>query len=110
VIRSLVHHFTKQVIKDLKGPITLRCGKDKRITLIECPNEMNAMIDLAKIADLSLIVIDASIGFEMETFEYLTILKSHGFTNVLGVLSHLDYFRLGKKMTKTRKRIKRRFE
>ena len=33
------------------------------------------MIDYAKIADLALILIDASIGFEMETFEFLSILK-----------------------------------
>jgi len=70
-----VYHFTKKIIKDLKGPITIRCVKDKRITLIECPNDMNAMIDLAKITNLALILIDASIGFEMETFEFLTILK-----------------------------------
>ena len=51
------------------------------------------MIDLAKIADIALIVIDASIGLEMETFEFLTILKSHGFPNVMGVLTHLDFFK-----------------
>jgi ribosome biogenesis protein BMS1 len=34
---------------------------------------------LAKIADLVLMLIDASIGFEMETFEFLSILKAHGF-------------------------------
>ena len=28
------------------------------------------MIDLGKVADLCLILIDASIGFEMETFEF----------------------------------------
>ena len=33
------------------------------------------MIDLAKIADLALILIDASIGFEMETFEFFSLLR-----------------------------------
>ena len=33
------------------------------------------MIDLAKIADLAILVIDASFGFEMETFEFLNILQ-----------------------------------
>lgn len=32
-------------------------------------------MDLAKIADLVLLVIDASLGFEMETFEFISILK-----------------------------------
>jgi len=67
------------------------------------------MIDLAKVADLVLICIDASIGFEMETFEFLTILSSHGFPNVMGILTHLDFFREGKNMTKTRNKIKKRF-
>ena len=32
---------------------------------------MQAMVDMAKIVDLGLLLIDASIGFEMETFEFL---------------------------------------
>ena len=68
------------------------------------------MIDLAKVADLALILIDASVGFEMETFEFLTILKSHGFPNVMGILTHLDFFKEGKQKRKTTKRIRKRFE
>lgn len=33
------------------------------------------MIDYAKIADLALLLVDGSLGFEMETFEFLSILK-----------------------------------
>ena len=33
------------------------------------------MIDMAKIADIAIILIDASIGFEMETFEFLSLLR-----------------------------------
>lgn len=33
------------------------------------------MMDLAKVADLALIMIDASIGFEMETFEFISLLN-----------------------------------
>lgn len=51
------------------------------------------MIDTAKIVDLALILIDASVGFEMQTFEYLTLLRSHGFPNVMGILTHMDYFK-----------------
>ncbi len=54
------------------------------------------MIDLAKITDLALILIDASVGFEMETFEFLSILQSHGFPSVMGVLTHLDFFKENK--------------
>ena len=42
--------------------------------MYECPTDMQAMIDLAKITDLALILIDASIGFEMESFEFLSLL------------------------------------
>jgi ribosome biogenesis protein BMS1 len=50
------------------GTITLRSNKKQRITIIECPNDITAMIDLAKVADIVLLVIDASLSFEMETF------------------------------------------
>lgn len=33
------------------------------------------MIDAAKFADLVLLLIDASFGFEMETFEFLNLLQ-----------------------------------
>ena len=68
------------------------------------------MVDLSKIADLALIMVDASLGFEMETFEFISLLKSHGFPNVMGVLTHLDFFRDNKQLRKTRKKYKKRFE
>lgn len=34
------------------GPITLVTGKHRRVTFMEVPNDINAMIDAAKIADL----------------------------------------------------------
>ena len=93
LIRSLIKHFTKHKIDQINGTITLRANKKQRITLIECPNDICSMIDLAKIADIVVLVIDASLGFEMETFEFLSLLKSHGFPLVLGALTHLDFFK-----------------
>ena len=68
LIRSLVKDFVKHKIDEVNGTITLRPTKKQRITIIECPNDMRAMIDLSKIADIVLLLIDASLGFEMETF------------------------------------------
>ena len=109
LIKSLVFHYTKQKVNDIKGTITIRTNKNNRITFIECPNDINSMIDLAKICDLALLVIDASIGFEMETFEFLSILKNHGMPSCMGVLTHLDYFKENKELRKTKKRMKLRF-
>jgi len=109
LIKSLVQHFTKLKINDVKGTITLRTNKNNRITLYECPTDMQAMIDLSKICDLALILIDASIGFEMESFEFLSLLQNHGMPNIMGVLTHLDYFHENKAMRKTKKRMKKRF-
>lgn len=93
----------------MKGTITLRTNRNMRITFYECPTEMQAMIDLAKITDLALVLIDASIGFEMETFEYLSLLQNHGMPNVMGILTHLDYFRENKALRKIKKKMKKRF-
>jgi len=64
------------------------------------------MMDVGKSADLILLMIDGSFGFEMETFEFLNILQAHGFPKILGVLTHLDSFRDGKTLKKTKKRMK----
>ena len=87
----------------------IHIGKKQRLTFIECNNDLNSMIDTAKVADLVLLLIDASFGFEMETFEFLNILQCHGFPRVMGVLTHLDHFRDNKRLRKTKKRLKQRF-
>ncbi|ORX61911.1 DUF663-domain-containing protein [Hesseltinella vesiculosa] len=109
LIRSLVKRYTKHNLNEIKGPITVVSGKKRRLTFIECANDMNSMIDVAKIADLVLLMIDGSFGFEMETFEFLNILQSHGFPKVMGVLTHLDKFKSPKSLRNTKKRLKHRF-
>jgi ribosome biogenesis protein BMS1 len=110
LIRSLVRYYTGHKIAELKGPITIRTGKNQRLTLIECENSATSMIDLSKIADFVLLIIDASVGLEMETFEFLSLLKCHGFPNVMGILNHLDFYKDSKQLRKTRKKYKKRFE
>jgi ribosome biogenesis protein BMS1 len=40
-------------------------GKQRRLQFVECVNDVNAMIDSAKVADLVLLLVDGSYGFEM---------------------------------------------
>ena len=77
-------------MSSVDGPITVVSGKHRRITFIECPTDLNSMIDVAKVADLVLLMIDASYGFEMEIFEFLHIAQVHGLPRVMGVVTHLD--------------------
>ncbi|KAK9072741.1 hypothetical protein SSX86_009176 [Deinandra increscens subsp. villosa] len=109
LIKSLIKHYTKHNISEVKGPITIVSGKQRRLQFVECPNDINGMIDAAKFADLALLLIDGSYGFEMETFEFLNIMQVHGFPKVMGVLTHLDEFKDVKKLKKTKQRLKHRF-
>ncbi|NP_001104620.2 ribosome biogenesis protein BMS1 homolog [Danio rerio] len=109
LIRCLIKNFTRQKLSDICGPVTIVSGKKRRLTFIECNNDINSMIDLAKVADLVLMLIDASFGFEMETFEFLNICQVHGFPRIMGVLTHLDSFKNNKTLRKTKKRLKDRF-
>ena len=90
----------------MRGPINIVSGKNRRLTIVECGNDLASMMDVGKSADLILLMIDGSFGFEMETFEFLNILQAHGFPKILGVLTHLDSFRDGKTLKKTKKRMK----
>ncbi|EGG15440.1 BMS1-like ribosome biogenesis protein [Cavenderia fasciculata] len=109
LIRSLIKNYTRYSVGDIKGPITVIAGKKRRLTFIECNNDLNSMIDTAKIADLVLLMVDASFGFEMETFEFLNVLQTHGFPKVIGILNHLDEFKDNKRLKKTKKKLKDRF-
>lgn len=109
LIKCLVKHYTKHNLPDVRGPITIVSGKQRRVQFVECPNDINAMIDCAKFADLALLLVDGSYGFEMETFEFLNLMQAHGYPKIMGVLTHLDKFKDVKKLRKTKQRLKHRF-
>jgi len=109
LLNCLVKNFTRQTLTNIQGPVTVVSGKKRRLTLIECPNDVNSMIDIAKVADLVLLLVDASFGFEMEIFEFLNICQVHGFPRIMGVLTHLDTFKNSKALQRTKKNLKQRF-
>ena len=110
LIRSLVKLYTNHNLTSVTGPITVVTGKHKRVTFFECPsNDTAAMLDCAKIADLVLLCVDAKFGFEMDTFEFLNVLQTHGFPKIMAVFTHLDQFRTAKNLRKTKKLLKNRF-
>ena len=68
------------------------------------------MIDISKITDIVLLMIDGNFGFEMETMEFLNILSSSGMPgNIFGILTHLDLFRKPSTLRDAKKRLKHRF-
>ncbi|KAI3906426.1 hypothetical protein MKW92_040531 [Papaver armeniacum] len=90
LIKLLLEHYTNEKHVCIQGPITIASANGRRIQFVECPNNMNGMIDAAKYADAVLLLIDSTYGFEMETFEFLNLLQVHGMPKVLGVLTNLD--------------------
>lgn len=110
LVKSLVKRYTKHTLTTIQGPITVVTGKRRRLTFIECNNDVNSMVDLAKIADIVLLMIDGNFGFEMETMEFLNILAPHGLpSNIFGILTHLDLFKSQNVLKATKKRLKHRF-
>ena len=109
LMRSLIRRYTKHTVAHISGPVTVVSSKTRRITFIECNNDINSMIDIGKIADLVLLMIDGSFGFEMETMEFLNVLQAHGFPKVMGVLTHLDLIKKVRTLRATKKRLKHRF-
>ncbi len=110
LIRSLIKHYTNQNVADPKGPITVKTSKKQRVTFIECSNDLSQTLDMAKIPDVVFTMIDISIGFEMETFEFLSMLQIHGFPRCVGVATHLDFYKDNDRKKKVKKSVRRRFE
>jgi hypothetical protein len=74
----------------------LFAGKSRRVQFLECPNDINGMIDAAKIADLALLLIDGSYGFEMvcgQTFIF-TFSTSSICSSVKFSVQHLEEFKV----------------
>ncbi|PHH79688.1 hypothetical protein CDD80_4053 [Ophiocordyceps camponoti-rufipedis] len=109
LVKSLVRRYAKETMTDPQGPITVVTSKKQRLTFIECPNRLEAMVDIAKVADIVLLMIDGNYGFEMETMEFLNVLAATGMPgNVFGILTHLDLFRKPQALKDAKKRLKRR--
>ncbi len=111
MIKSLIRRYTKQTISQPSGPLTVVTSKRRRLTFIECPSDsLASMIDIAKVVDICLLMIDGNYGFEMETMEFLNVLSSSGMPgNVFGILTHLDLFRKQETLKLQKKRLKHRF-
>lgn len=109
LINNLIRNFTRTNVTHINGPISIVVSKKRRLTIIECNNDINAMIDIAKCADLVLLMCDASFGFEMEIFEFLNICQVHGMPKIMGVLTHLDAIKNAKSLQKRKKLLKHRF-
>ncbi|CAI6334080.1 unnamed protein product [Periconia digitata] len=111
LIKSLIRRYTKQTLSSPTGPITVVTSKRRRLTFIECPaDSLASMIDIAKVVDICLLMIDGNYGFEMETMEFLNVLSASGMPgNVFGILTHLDLFRKQEQLKLQKKRLKHRF-
>lgn len=109
LIRSLIKFYIGIDLKVIKGPITMRVSKGQRITLMECPNDLVVSLELAKCADIIITLVDGSIGFELQTFELLSVLKIHEFPKLFCVVTHLDLYKQNKQLKKLKKKIKNRF-
>ena len=105
----MIRRYAKETLSDPVGPITVVTSKKQRLTFLECPNELEAMVDIAKVADIVLLMIDGNYGFEMETMEFLNVLAATGMPgNVFGVLTHLDLFKKPQALKDAKKRLKHR--
>ncbi|OZC09783.1 hypothetical protein X798_03186 [Onchocerca flexuosa] len=86
LLRCLVKHYVRHTLTEIHGPITVVTGKTRRVTFVEVNNDLNSMIDIAKVADLV-----------------------HGMPRIMGVLSHLDIIKKKEKLKHTKKLLKHRF-
>lgn len=109
LLKSLIRRYAKETISNPQGPVTVVTSKKQRLTFIECANELEAMVDIAKVADIILLMIDGNYGFEMETMEFLNVLAATGMPgNVFGILTHIDLFRKPQALKDAKKRLKHR--
>ena len=43
LIRCLIKHYTRQGLAEVRGPLTVVSGKQRRLTFVECPQVSDAL-------------------------------------------------------------------
>ncbi|CDU16094.1 asparagine and aspartate rich protein 2, putative [Plasmodium yoelii] len=109
LIKSIIKYYVGININEINKPISIFTKNLKRYTFIEINDDILHMIDIAKIADICLLVIDGNFGFELETLEFTSILNTHGMPKVIGVVTNMDKFKDNKSIRKRKKKINKRF-
>ncbi|CAL6078274.1 Ribosome_biogenesis protein BMS1 [Hexamita inflata] len=106
LVKALVKSYTGKSITDPQGPITVSVSSSKRITLFDVPNKLTAVLDIARVVDLVILVIDVERGIDTDIYEYLNIFQAIGFPKIFTVLTHED--KIENKYIKTRKQLRER--
>ncbi|KAL3317220.1 Glycoside hydrolase 2 (Mannanase, beta-galactosidase) [Cichlidogyrus casuarinus] len=108
LLRGLLKHFARQTINLVTGPITVVANKNMRFTFIECGCEINQMIDVSKIADIVLLLVNCRVGLEHYHFEFINLMQAHGMPRVLPVITHLDTYKDSAASRDRRRKLKHR--
>lgn len=106
--KALVKVIGGYSISDPTGPITVIASKTKRITLYDVPSSIPAVLDISKLVNLVILVVNAKIGLEVEHYEYLNILQATGFPRVFTVFTHLDEFHKVKTLRNEKVKLRER--
>lgn len=106
--KALVRVVGGYSVSDPIGPITVVASKTKRITFYDVPASIPAILDISKLVNLVIIVVNAKVGLEVEHYEYLNILQATGFPRVFTVFTHLDEFSKARAMRNEKVRLRER--
>jgi len=107
LMKAIIKNYVPKKISDIKGPVTFSTSKKSRMTLFECNTELPSMMDIAKVADQVLVLINAN-QLDMHVLECLNMFQVAGMPKVMGVLTHVDTLPQ-KAIKKQKKKIKHRF-
>lgn len=110
LIKSIASHFLKNFDEYQCGNLLIFSKIGEPFIFIESPLESLSISNLTKISDIAILVIDCFFGLELETFECISFLNSHGTPRIVCVLTHLDVFTNWKTLKKSKKRIKTRLK
>lgn len=73
LVKALAKSYSGKSVTDPCGPITVSVSPIKRVTLFDVPTSLTAVLDIARVVDLVIMVIDCSKGIETDIYEFLNI-------------------------------------
>jgi len=107
-INSLTNSIQSEQRLLLKQHTSLITKNGKNFLFIESTSDTLDLLNLSKISDIVVFMIDGYFGLELETFEFMNFIRNNKKKRIFFIITHLDLFKNWKNLKKAKKKLKDR--
>ena len=109
-INSLANSIQSEQRLMVKQYMSLITKNGRKFLFIESTSDTLDLLNLSKISDIVVFMVDGYFGLELETFEFINFIRNDKKKRIFFIITHLDLFKNWKSLKKTKKKLKDRLD